>query len=453
MKEIGSGVVGLGLPANNQTYVGIYGSASVNYALCMYATWPYSMVSIGIYDSLGHDGVKFIIRQSAIELIYADNLERVRNVLEWKDDSLALKHVISFVQLTDELIQLAKEKQINLMTLDELREQGRNKPVEFVPPKPTDIGVIMYTSGSTGEPKGCLISHHSFLCGIFGVFVGINFTEAWKKKETVRLLNYMPLAHVFGTGTLIVVSFLGGEIGFWQGKVEKLMDDFRDFKPTLLAMVPRLLNKLYDKVRSEVFKKGLIGRIIFGLSVSMKLALIRRGYFSQDTIWDKILFKKVRQSFGDQINRVISTSAPLSAQVCAFSRSVFSCLFIECYGQTECIIGCSQTPTDTEPGETGIPTTMNYIKLIDVPEKEYYAKDGIGEICIKSPALFNGYLKDEANTRQAIDAQGWLHTGDIGRFTPHKTMRIVDRKKNMYKVSMTESLVFVLTMDFFYLFS
>jgi long-chain acyl-CoA synthetase len=200
-------------------------------------------------------------------------------------------------------------------------------------------------------------------------------------------------------------------------------------------MVPRLLNKLYDKVRGEMRKRGLIGRILFQLAVRSKLALIQRGNFSQNTLWDKIIFQKIRQSFGGKVNRVISTSAPLSAQVCGFSRAAFSCLFIECYGQTECVIGCSQTANDMAPGETGIPTSFNYIKLVDVPEKEYYAKDGIGEICIGSPALFNGYLKDEAKTRETVDEQGWLHTGDIGRWTPHQTMRIVDRKKNMYKVS------------------
>jgi long-chain acyl-CoA synthetase len=229
--------------------------------------------------------------------------------------------------------------------------------------------------------------------------------------------------------------FLGGELGFWQGQVDKIMDDFRDFRPTLLTMVPRLLNKLYDKVRSELRKKGTVGRILFRLAIQSKLALIRRGNFSQNTIWDKLIFHKVRQSFGGQVERIISSSAPLSPEVCRFSRAAFSCFFTEAYGQTECILGCSQTVNDIEPGATGIPTSSNYLKLVDVPEKEYYAKDGVGEICIKSKAMFKGYLKDEAKTRETIDEQGWLHTGDIGRWTPYKTMRIIDRKKNMYKVS------------------
>ncbi|CAM4845092.1 unnamed protein product, partial [Rotaria magnacalcarata] len=342
------------------------------------------------------------------------------------------------VEPTEELVRLAEEKKLKILTLDQLREIGRNNLVEVVPPKSTDTALIMYTSGSTGAPKGCILSHRSFIVAIFGILSSINLTSVSKDEAIPRVLNYMPLAHVFGCGTIVALSLLGGEAGFWQGKVEKLIDDFRDFRPTVLAMVPRLLNKLYDKVRLELRKKGVIGRVLFRLAIRGKLALIRRGNFSRNTIWDKIIFEKIRQSFGGKVNRVISTSAPLSRDVCRFSRAAFSCLFIECYGQTECTIACSQTLNDMESGETGIPTPVTYLKLVDVPEKEYYAKDRIGEICIRSATVFNGYLNDKAKTREAIDEQGWLHTGDIGRWTPHNTIQIVDRKKNMYKLSQGE---------------
>ncbi|CAF1395506.1 unnamed protein product [Adineta steineri] len=438
MQEIGSGIVYTGLKPSNETFIGIYGSASVKCALCLYSTWSYSMVPIGIYDSLGKDAVKFIIKHTEIKLVFADDLQRVRNILEWKDENLALKTVITLVEPTMELIKIAEQKNLILLTYEKLRENGRDNPVEFVLPKPNDTGVIMYTSGSTGEPKGCVITHESFICAIFGILQAVNLFKEPVATKIQRVLNYMPLAHMFGCGTIVAVTYLGGEIGFWQGKVDRLIDDFRDFQPTILTMVPRLLNKLYDKVRFEMYKKGILGRILFQIAIKCKLALLRRGNYSSNTLWDKILFHKIRQSFGGHINRVVSTSAPLSSEVSRFSRAAFSCFFIECYGQTECIIGCSQTINDIESGETGIPTPLNHIKLVDVPEKHYYAKDGVGEICIRSPALFKGYLKDEAKTRETIDVDGWLHTGDIGQWTPQKTMKIIDRKKNIYKLSQGE---------------
>ncbi|CAF3806836.1 unnamed protein product [Rotaria sordida] len=233
-------------------------------------------------------------------------------------------------------------------------------------------------------------------------------------------------------------SLAGGEFGFWQGSVDKLMDDFRDFKPNTIIMVPRLLNKLYDTVMSEARRKGLSAINNLKSAIQSKLAEVRQGNFSQDTTWDSQIFHQIRLIFGNKVKRVISSSAPLSAEVADFCRAMFSCMFIEGYGQTECVAGCWQAMNDTQSGETGIPTPVNHIKLVDIPEKAYFARDGVGEICIRSKAVFSGYLKDEAKTRETIDEEGWLHTGDIGRWTENNTMRIIDRKKNIYKLSQGE---------------
>lgn len=437
IKETGSGIVSLGLPASNDTLVGIYGTASVNYALSLYSCWPYSMVPMGIYDSLGQDGVRYLIRHAEVQLILADEVSRVKNLIDWKDDSNQLKFIVTFVEPTQELIKAAEDKGLQLITYEELRKRGRENPIDFVKPKSQDRALIMYTSGSTGEPKGCILTHENFLSAMFGCARAIDLASL-AVNEVPRALNFLPMAHMFGLGTVLSITYLGGEVGFWQGKVDKLLDDFRDFRPTMLSMVPRLLNRLYDTVRNKVRKQGLVGRILFRTAVQSKLALMRRGDFAQDTIWDKLIFDKVRQQFGGQVRRVISSSAPLSAEVCEFSRAAFSCPLIEAYGQTECVIGCWQTLEDIDSGETGVPTSFNHIKLVDVPEKEYYARNRAGEICIRSRAVFSGYLKDEEKTRETIDEDGWLHTGDIGRWTEHNTLKIIDRKKNMYKLSQGE---------------
>lgn len=226
----------------------------------------------------------------------------------------------------------------------------------------------------------------------------------------------------------------GGEVGFWQGSVDKLMEDFRDFKPNILTMVPRLLNKLYDKVMSETQKKGFFAQSLMQMAIRSKSNRLARSDFSQDTIWDRLIFEKVRSAFGGRVKRVFSTSAPLAADVAEFSRAIFSCFFIEGYGQTECVAGTWQTVDDRRSGEIGVPTPVNHVKLIDVPEKNYFARDNVGEICLRSDAVFKGYLKDPEKTRETLTSDGWLLTGDIGRWTKHNTLQIIDRKKNIYKV-------------------
>ena len=287
---------------------------------------------------------------------------------------------------------------------------------------------------------------------MIGTCLSLEFFEL-AKQEIPRVLNFLPLAHMFGLASILIMTYLGqhlllisatslcfprfipgGQVGFWQGDPDKLADDFRDFHPTVLTIVPRLLTKIHDKIMANLQQKGMFARGLMKIAVQVKISYIDRGDFSQNTIWDRLVFNQIRAAFGGRVKRVISTSAPLPPDVARLSRAIFSCFFIEGYGQTECITGSWQLMNDIRLGEVGVPTPVNAIKLIDVPEKEYFAKDRVGEVCIRSKGVFKGYLKDEEKTRETIDDDGWLHTGDIGQWTEHNTLKIIDRKKNIYKV-------------------
>lgn len=136
-------------------------------------------------------------------------------------------------------------------------------------------------------------------------------------------------------------------------------------------------------------------------------------------IWGVMVLQRVEKSLGGRVKLILSGAAPLSPAVLQFMRQVSGAAVIEGYGQTECCgVSCCQLVGDPAVGTIGAPVACNMVKLVDVPDMQYYAKDSVGELCIKGPNVFKGYYRDEEKTREAIDPEGWLHTGDVARWTP-----------------------------------
>lgn len=208
-----------------------------------------------------------------------------------------------------------------------------------------------------------------------------------------------------------------------------------------MPAVPRLLNRVYDKCISEISGSS-IKRLLFRMAMNAKESELSQGIIRRNSIWDKLVFRKIQEVFGGRLRMMIVGSAPLSGAVLTFTRCALGCIVCEGYGQTECTAPITLTVQgDYVPEHVGPPVACCCIKLVDVPEMEYYAIDNKGEICVKGSNVFIGYYKDPERTAETVDEDGWHHTGDIGKWLPNGTLKIIDRRKHIFKLSQGEYIV------------
>jgi len=331
---------------------------------------------------------------------------------------------------------LAESKGIKLISFTGLESLGQNNPVEVVPPDPEDVATICYTSGTTGNPKGVILTHRNFVSELAGVTL-----HGIQVQPTDVHISYLPLAHAFERMIMIAILTAGGCAGFFRGNILNLFDDIQVLKPTLFPSVPRLFNKLHDKVIQTVKEGGGFKETLFNKAYDTKIKALETGYIN-DTIWDTVVFGKVAEKLGGRVRLMITGSAPISKDVLKFLRIAFSCLVYEGYGQTETCAGATLTlNSDLIPGHVGVPLPCIEIKLVDVPDMNYYATDEPnprGEVCFRGPCCTKGYYKNEEKTKELIDEYGWLHSGDVGEILPDGSLKIIDRKKNIFKLSIGE---------------
>jgi len=231
------------------------------------------------------------------------------------------------------------------------------------------------------------------------------------------------------------------ELGFFRGDPLKLLEDAADLKPTIFPGVPRVFNRLYDVVMSTIEKKGGITKLLFDYAYSQKRELLKYGQPCTHWLWDTLVFNKIKQRLGGNVRICVSASAPISKEVMEFLRIALSCEVYEAFGQTESsACGTATHRLDTSSGHVGSPNISCEIVLEDIENMKYLHTDNPprGEVLIRGHIVFQGYFKDEERTKEAIDNDGWLHTGDVGAWLPNGCLKIIDRKKNIFKTSQGE---------------
>jgi len=194
-----------------------------------------------------------------------------------------------------------------------------------------------------------------------------------------------------------------------------------------------------DKVLAGV-NQSKLKSLVYSLAFNRKKALLESNQVSRTTIWDSLVFNKIQTMLGlDRVRIGVTGSATTAPEVYQWLHCVFGFRISEGYGQTECTAGAFLSiPQDLQGGSVGCPMPCNYVKLVDVPEMEYYVRDSVGEVCIKGANVMPGYYNDPDRTAEALDKDGWLHTGDVGKWLPEGRLKIIDRKKHIFKLSQGE---------------
>ena len=437
--DLGSGLAGLGLTKENKVHQ--YGATSANWLAMSHAAASQSIPIVTAYDSLGPEGLKHSLRQTGSKAIFLDPnlLGTLANVI---DEAPEIAHIIyntspESKSLHSDIEKLkGKRSSLNIVSIEELRKAGADKPVEPKPPTADDICCIMYTSGSTGPPKGVILKQKQ----VVAAMAGIQTVVAPYLGPSDSLLAYLPQSHILEFVFENVCMYWGATMGYGNPKtlsdasVRNCKGDIREFRPTALVGVPAVWENVKKGIITKVNASSVVVRSMFWGAMSLKQSLLGVGLPGSGVL-DAVVFKKLKDATGGRLRIAFSGGGPISQETIKFISYAITPM-ISGYGLTETsAMACIQDPFAWDPTVLGnIPGCVE-IKLVDFPDAGYFAKNDPpqGELWIRGPAVTEGYWDNEQETQEALTSDGWFKTGDIGEFNKNGHLRLIDRKKNLVK--------------------
>lgn len=397
----------------------------LEWALTDYAILSLGAITVPIYPTLLPSHIEFIINNSEGKVIFISGIHQLQKVNEVKHKTPLLKNII--------LMEGESEKEI--LSWNQLLKQG----AEFLRQNPkiidtivkeidrNDLASIIYTSGTTGIPKGVMLTHGNFLSNIEGAL------EALHVDEHDVFLSFLPLSHIFERmAGHYLATHTGATIAYAEN-IETVAQNLQEVHPTVMTSVPRFFEKVYARVLDSVEEGPPIKKKIFlwAIEVGKKANFYKQkgiplhGFLKiKYKIADKLVYSKLRERVGGRARLFVSGGAPLSREIGEFFNAA-GLLLLEGYGLTE------SSPVITVNRENNFKFGSPGLPLMNVEVK--ITEDG--EILTRGPHVMQGYYKNEQDTREAIDSEGWLHTGDIGYIDKDGFLFITDRKKNIIVTS------------------
>ncbi|KAF0683778.1 Aste57867_24162 [Aphanomyces stellatus] len=436
-------------PDGGERILGIFMKNRPEWLIAQYAAMYAGGFAVALYDTLGDAATPYILNQTQLSTIVC-TIAELPKVIHAKASCPFLKHIVLCdVETKPEMMDNVAG--LTLWTMADLETIVQDHPVEATTPQPDDIYCLIYTSGTTGEPKGVPIRHTNIVHAIETAKDRMGLHNPVYQSDAVHF-SYLPLAHSIEHLSATSMVSVGARIAFYQGDTAKILDDLVLVRPTFFGVVPRLLNKIYDKVVYGTQAAGGFKAWLFQYALDTKLVNLKLG-IKHHALFDALIFSNIQKKVGlDRCFTVITGSAPLADDVMDFFRVLFDCSIVEGYGLSEMTgIAVMNLPSETTAGNVGPPLHSVETKLVSVPDMGYDIEDvahgegdqrvavrGRGEVCFRGPQVISGYYKNPEATAAAIDTDGWLHTGDIGVWLPDGRLKIVDRVKNIFKLSQGE---------------
>ncbi len=412
------------------------------------------LINVGIYSTLTAEETRFILNDSGARILFLGNHFSLKKFKKVEADCPQVKCVVAF---PDDI-----EKTEKFRVYDEVVGEGaqlQSKWAEAVEKRfsevvPEDVSTFIYTSGTTGVPKGAMLTHSNFLTNCY---------DAWELVPDInkddRYLSFLPLCHVYERmATYYLGTYIGAQVAFAEN-IDKVAQNIGEIRPTIMACVPRLLEKIHDKVVKNASDAGGIKKKIFfwALNVGEKARVLRENGKNpgmilgmQYALAEKLVYSKLKARMGGRMKLFVSGGGALPKHVGEFFGNL-GLKVQEGYGLTETSPFITVNEYNRQVfGTVGRIAPRQRVAIQDIEsgkiiaEQSHYTFDpefasGEGEILAKGPNIMKGYWNNKAETDKVFDADGWFHTGDIGKFE-QGYLKITDRLKNMLVTSLGKNI-------------
>jgi long-chain acyl-CoA synthetase len=409
VSAVAKGLVAAGIEPGDR--VALISKTRYEWTLLDYAIWFAGAVTVPVYETSSSEQVAWILTDSGARAVVAENAAHLARVAEVRADLPDLAHVWA---LDDDAVGVLTS--LGADVPDDELERRRTSAT------PLDLATLIYTSGTTGRPKGCMLTHGNFM---FELGVAVDELEELFSEEGASTLLFLPLAHVFAR--IIQVGCVKQRVRMGHNAdIKSLLADLGSFQPTFILAVPRVFEKVFNTAsqkatadgRGKIFDRAAQTAIAYsrGVEKGRPSPVVRL----QHALFSKLVYGKLRDALGGRCRYAVSGGAPLGERLGHFYRGI-GLTVLEGYGLTETTAAVTvNTPEATKIGTVGRPLPGTEVRVADD-----------GELLFRGGQVFAGYWENEQATSEALDRDGWFHTGDVGELDDEGFVRITGRKKEI----------------------